>query len=699
MNHLSLKNLYSHPLFLSGLILKIGLVIFLFPLLANQSDDVISQFILQNIIQEWSVTNWYVPFLEVSSAWHYDGFFLNPWQKWLNQGGTLRAFPYGYVMWLCFLPASLICQIFNINLLFGYGITIIIADILLLFLFLKILPEKNRLLLIIYWLSPIMIIASYILGFNDVIPVMLLTASIYFLKKNKYFISGFFIITALSAKLSMVIALPFLLIYLWRNQLLRTELHSFIYGAILASVIFLLPFLTLNAGMNMLLNNPEMQAIYQLNWDIGNGKIIYWVPISYLILLYIFWRIRRCNFDIFYTNVNISFFIIVLMSPASLGWFVWIVPFLIFSQPHIKSINTVFASLFAIFYTLNSFNFLQILPNDIFLLQNISSLFHSLMITIGIILVTRIWRENILQNDFYKFSRQPFTIGVAGDSGAGKDNFCLTLINLFGKNTTTHLSGDDYHLWDRHKPLWQVLTHLNPMANDLERFADDVINLSNQKSIKARHYDHHIGKMSHFFTVKSNDFILASGLHALYLPILQQRFHLRIFLDMEEDLRRFFKLKRDVTIRGHKKETVLASIEKRMPDAIRFIKPQAHHADLIFSLGVVEPESLNDETTENIRLKLHVTSRKGIDMLALNRVLVGICGLEVIHSESDETSETIFIITGDVNAGDIALAANIICPRIFEFINPQPLWHDNMTGLMQLITLLHINRAFTEQFS
>ena len=32
-----------------------------------------------------------------------------------------------------------------------------------------------------------------------------------------------------------------------------------------------------------------------------------------------------------------------------------------------------------------------------------------------------------------------------------------------------NLSGDDYHLWDRQKPIWQVMTHLNP-TNDLRDF-------------------------------------------------------------------------------------------------------------------------------------------------------------------------------------------------------------------------------------
>ena len=35
--------------------------------------------------------------------------------------------------------------------------------------------------------------------------------------------------------------------------------------------------------------------------------------------------------------------------------------------------------------------------------------------------------------------------------------------------------GDDYHLWDRGRPVWQALTHLNPMANDIDALSGCVV--------------------------------------------------------------------------------------------------------------------------------------------------------------------------------------------------------------------------------
>ena len=321
------------------------------------------------------------------------------------------------------------------------------------------------------------------------------------------------------------------------------------------------------------------------------------------------------------------------------------------------------------------------------------------MVAIGLVLAIRIWREAISRNDFFRLSRKPFVIGIAGDSGSGKDTLANAISGLFGKHSVVNLSGDDYHLWDRQKPMWQVMTHLNPMANDLEGFCNDLVSLTDGNSIQSRNYDHSSGKMSRQFQLHSNDFIVASGLHALYFPILRECYNLKIFLDIDEGLRRYFKIKRDVHERGHSIENVLTSFEKREPDSERFIRPQSNYADLIFTLQPIHPdmlEGLNDKRP--LRLKLVVTTRHGFNELSLNRVLVGVCGLHVDLDVSNIGSEIKMTIEGETSAADVALAAQILCPGILEFLDIAPKWQDSLTGLMQLITLTHIDQAMTKRF-
>jgi len=247
--------------------------------------------------------------------------------------------------------------------------------------------------------------------------------------------------------------------------------------------------------------------------------------------------------------------------------------------------------------------------------------------------------------------------------------------------------------------MWQVMTHTNPAANDLESFAKNLISLTDRRAIRIRNYDHDTGMMGKPFIVHSNDIIIASGLHALYLPILRECYDLSIYLDIDEDLRRYFKLKRDVKMRGYTADQVLDILSKRNPDSEKFIKPQKAFADLIFSLRPIHTTSLIHADEEiSPRLKLVVKSRHGFNEHSLMRVLIGVCGLYVDISTSPDVSEVEMSIEGETTSEDIRIAAALICPLIFEFLDLKPKWENGAIGLMQLITLSHINQVLTRRF-
>ncbi|VVO29817.1 Uridine kinase [Pseudomonas fluorescens] len=679
--------LFCQPSFLTGLVLRLALVLWVTPA---------------------PLTEWYLPFLDTST----NTLTLNPWGTWLDQGGAITAFPYGYVMWLAFLPAILVCKALALPLMFGYGTTLIGADILMLAVLRKIVPGRDRLLLAVYWLSPIVIVGSYVLGFNDLIPVLLLAGSLYFFKRARLILSGLVFITAVSAKLSMILALPFFLIYLQHNRPLRQYLPRLLIGLGAGTLATVLPFLLSSAGVSMLINNPEIGKVYELAFSIGDSSLLYVVPLAYLLMLYAAWRIKRPNFELFHSLLGLVFLLVVLMTPASPGWFIWAIPSLVAYQAASNRIAVAITAIFSLLYVVGA---LLITPDARLIVEQaawlpqatshllfggkLSSLVHTAMVATGIVLAIRIWRESVSRNDYFRLSRKPFVIGVAGDSGAGKDTYSDAIKGLFGSHSVTTLSGDDYHLWDRQKPMWQVMTHLNPMANDLEGFANDLVALTDSKNIHSRHYDHQTGRMSRPFMIQSNDFVIASGLHALYLPILRECYNLSVYLDIDESLRRHFKLQRDVHQRGHTEEKVLASFTRREPDSARFIRPQAAHADLVLSLQPIHPRILEGAGKNHpLHFKIVARSRNGLNELSLTRVLVGVCGLHVDMATRNDATEVELTIEGETSAQDIEMAARMICPRIFEFLDLKPQWQDGVMGLMQLITLSHINQALTKRF-
>ncbi len=678
--------LFRHPLFLVGLAIRLVLI---------------------SIADPYAAFTWYVPFMESTLT----DFSLDPWQGYLDAEGDQQAFPYGYVMWLILLPLTSLFSIIGLEGYFGYATTLLAVDALLLYVLKKFLNIRNQLLLVAYWLSPIVIFATYWLGFNDLIPVTLLCCGLYAFRQQKPILSGVLCAAAVSAKLSMVLPIPFLVIYLFRTRSVRHLWKGFAVGLSCGLVAFIGPFLLSAAGMVMLFKNPEMQKTYEFAIAISDSVKVYILPLAYLFMLYVAWQVRRITFELFYAILSIAFLLVLLCTPAAPGWFLWFIPLVLGFLAHGKLQDTIVITLFSLVYVISVF---LIAEQPVLLGTTLATdtantfrklagthginLLNTGLLALGLVIALRIWRGAVSENDYFRLSRKPVVLGVAGDSGAGKDFLVDGLIDLFGKHSSVHISGDDYHLWDRHKPMWQVLTHLNPKANDLERFAKDLMALIDGKSISSRHYDHEIGKMTLPRVLDSNDFILASGLHTMHLPILRNCYDLSIYLDIDEDLRRYFKIERDVKQRGHTLEKVLASIKKRERDSEKFVRPQAEYADLVLSLKPANPEVFNSIDEHNqLRLKLVVVSRLGMNEESLKRVLVGICGLYVDMNVSEEKNEIALTIEGDTTGEDIALAAKSLFSEILEFLDYSPKWKDGVSGLMQLVVLSHINQSLSRR--
>ncbi len=682
-----LRALLRHPLFGGGLALRLALVLLVLPNAAM---------------------HWYVPFMDATTA----RLTLDPWGAFLAGGGDPAAFPYGTMMWLAFLPLTLAARLVGAPVYVGYGLTLVVADLVVLAVLLELVPTRSRLVLIAYWWSPIVLVATYWLGFNDVLPIALLCLALLCTRRRHMQAAGALCGAAVSAKLSMILALPLFVIYFARNKSLQRYAIRFAQGLAISAGVLYLPFLLSSSGVGMTLHNPEMHKAYEVALRLGEHTQVYVLPLVYLLMLYAAWRMPRINFDLLTSMFGLAFLLVVLLTSASPGWFVWIVPMLVLCQAASDRTAQLLVAAFSLVYA-GIDTLLIPAPRLAFGAGLITyvptaltarlgdtgvSALYTAMTALGAILALRIWRESVRSNDWFRFSRKPFVLGIAGDSGAGKDTLADAIAALFGRHSVTHLSGDNYHLWDRRKPMWQVMTHLNPMANDLERFSDDLMALTDGRAIDARHYDHESGKQSAPHRVHSNHIIVASGLHALYLPILRQCLDLAIYLDMDEGMRRHLKIRRDVTQRGHSVERVRASIEKREADSERFVRPQARHADLVMSVQPLSPAGDADALSgEMPRTRLRVRSRLLLNELSMSRALIGVCGLHVDVTMDDEEGSAELVIEGDASAEDVKLAARLLVPRMIDFLDVEPQWEDGVLGVMQLVCLSHINQALSRR--
>ena len=681
------RKVFLNPIFFIGLFLRIAFIVFSSP----------------NIINEW-----YSPFLENSIS----NFSFDPWSHWIESNGNPEAFPYGYSMWLVFAPFIFLCEVFNLKAAFGYVFVLLLADVFMLCILLKLI-NNVKITLLTYWLSPVIIIATYGLGLNDLIPVLMLTIAILLFKNNKVFASSAFLLFSISAKLSMVVALPFFLIYILNNKSRSHHIKNFLVGLFIFFTLLWVPFLLSESAMLMLFGNQEMGKVFDFALKLGNTNTIFIVPLFYLCLLYLGWRIKPLNFELFTILIAVSFMSLVLLTPSSPGWLIWAIPFLVIYQARGDLVAILLILLFSILYL---FNILFEMPIDFIYELKISDIFitsqdnyflnfilmlsNTSMFAIGFLIAYRMWRDEIVQSNFFRFNKKPLVLGIAGDSGSGKDTLSDAIEGLFGSHSSVKLSGDDYHRWDRHKPMWKVMTHINPMANDLQAFSNDLFSLRDGKSINQRHYDHKTGKMTKHFKVKSNRFIMVSGLHTFSLPLIREACDLKVYLDIDEQLRRFFKIKRDVTQRGHSLEKVISSLEAREKDSQNFIRPQRDHADLIMSLEPLNKDMLViDNDIESLRLKLSLIIRNSYNELSLQRVLIGVLGLHVDLTSNNDGSEVSMQIQGECSAEDIQQAALILSPITLEYLDENPKWEGGMLGLMQIVIFSQISQLITKSTS
>jgi len=190
-------------------------------------------------------------------------------------------------------------------------------------------------------------------------------------------------------------------------------------------------------------------------------------------------------------------------------------------------------------------------------------------------------------------------IGITGDSGTGKSTLMKNLEFLFN-DEILKLECDRYHKWERGDKNWENYTHLNPEANYISKFSDDVYNLKIGNEVYQVDYDHSNGKFTSKEKIKNENNIILCGLHTLFDKDLNNIINFKIYLDTDEKLRRYWKIKRDVYERGYDMKKVINQIEKRMEDYDKFIKPQQENADMIIRFFA-------DEIIENIEPKINLS--------------------------------------------------------------------------------------------
>jgi len=257
-------------------------------------------------------------------------------------------------------------------------------------------------------------------------------------------------------------------------------------------------------------------------------------------------------------------------------------------------------------------------------------------------------------------------------------------MNLFGNLNTLVVKGDDMHRWERGHEKWNEITHLNPKANWLHQDISDLIDLKSGKRIFRRAYDHVTGKFTEPKPINPERVIIYEGLHSFYLSDSGKIYDLKIFMNPSEELRRQWKIERDVRHRGHTVSKVLSDLEKRMPDSMKHIANQAVEADIIFS--ITESNVAGDEN-EKGNFSIKINSSNDIYFEKLLDELMNTSDVKVRH-DIERTHQEIEI-SGCLSARQAEKVADSLKLNLDEVIGYLPFWSGNNMGVMQLFILYY----------
>lgn len=642
----------------------------------------------------------------------------NPYQYYYDHG-LLPSFPYPPVMLVIECIGGVLVTVcgtlpvFMQNLLFK--LPLLAMDLLGLYYLMRISKSKRKYILVLYFLSPILLYATYMHGQLDIIPTVFLVGAIYYLTQMgvseqravhnewKFVI---FLTLSLASKLHIAVVLPLFFLYIYKKKG-RTKAVVMTGLPVLLTALIAAPFWG-SGFVNMVLFNKEQSVIDHVYIDYGSAHLLLCVLVLLLIYFQAF-HINQMNRDLLISMTGLLFSVFLAFVPAMPAWYIWIVPFFMLylaglsvNRGKMVMVYGIFNLLYLLYYIclhVTGFTDLSFLGRDLdslkYVNEDVKDIVFTLMVGVFLILVVSMYLYGVNSNAYYRRRNRPFTIGIAGDSGAGKSRLLAMLGELLSEESILNIEGDGDHRWERGDSNWDEITHLNPRANYLYRQAEDLRVLRGNNSVKRSDYDHSTGTFTGKRKVTPRPYIVMCGLHSLYLPQMRQVLDLKVYLDTDEALRCYWKMNRDQGSRGHAAEDIRAQIEKRRKDAEKYIYPQKQYADLViryFDAGL--PEDLNvvedgHRTDLGVEFMMDV-SINAEPMLALMQEQ-GVKG--ILSYDNDLLHQRILFAGGDlrVNGEVWEKIARAAIPQIEDLTGGHIVWENGTNGMVQVMLLVVIS--------
>jgi uridine kinase len=510
----------------------------------------------------------YVPFFELCQDFSS---CLNPYRDIELLEKSYLSFPYSNLMYFILLPFYFIGKVLNLSFV---NLSYLFFEMILIYLLQKTFSISKKNLMFVLVLNPLLIYSIGILGQLDFVPLTLFITSLYFLRQKNKIYSLFFLVLSFSTKIIFIILLPIVFLYFLKFNKNLNEIINTITITIIPSLIINIQYFFDQKYKDTILYgvNRGFSVINDSSISISNSGLLILIFLSFTLFLY--WKnLHRLDFIGVCIFTGFITFPIYITNLSNIGWLLWSFPlFLILYITFEDKVKIVILTYFLLLVLTNGDN------EYVAIYENYSLIFEYLIYFFSLLIVYYAI-ELLNKNNYYIIKSSPTLISIAGDSASGKTTLSKILEDFLGNKFVNQVELDSFHKYERDNPIWDNQTHLNPKMNDLVKFKNTVLNLISGQTQIVQNYNHLSGKFDSQNKKRIKDFLIIEGLHSLYFRDLNKRYDLKIFLDLEEDIKKESKLARDLE-RGRTETDILNQINQRKHDFIEFVLPQHKYADV-----------------------------------------------------------------------------------------------------------------------
>ena len=196
----------------------------------------------------------------------------------------------------------------------------------------------------------------------------------------------------------------------------------------------------------------------------------------------------------------------------------------------------------------------------------------------------------------YNFNEDICVVGIAGGSASGKTSIINRLKNLFKDEIV--MIGHDYYYWTNDNLSMEERVKLNydhPKSFETEKLIEDLKALKSGKDVELPIYDYTIHtRKKETLKVSPKPVVIVEGILILENQQLRDLMDIKVYVDVDADIRLIRRLLRDTKKRGRSVDSVLTQyLNTVKPMHEEFIEPSKKHADIIIPRGAENEPAVN----------------------------------------------------------------------------------------------------------